>query len=476
MIKSSVFCVLVGIATLGICQPLAPANDIVFPSSKTSSTPLQYAGANAPYFAGPNVNGIDSRIPDQCTVRQAAYVVRHGSRFPDTGSYEAWVAIYHKIQAAAQEGGFEAQGSLSFIPQWKPVLTNPTLQLGQESMTGWKEASDLGYQLRSRYPGFYQDGNPFYVWANQYKSPINESRVLRYNSERELYGSPAAIGNSLGPSDSCPAFGSISSGGDNVTNWDATWLPKVLHRINSEIKGNLTFDETEVLFFPYMCAYESQIEGRLSPWCGVFTEMELRNYAYSQDLSYFYGVGPGSIGPAKVLFLPFLKSLLSLLETGPGQVGVGPNGTSFEIPSLIMAFLNDNQIAEMTAAMGIFDFEGLLPDDHIPVDHLYNVAHFITMRGTVAFEVMDCNVNKATNGPYIRVLFNDAVYPIPSCQNGPGRTCSLVDYLALIHKRIDEAGDFLDYCNVTETGRPEAATGATFFQDLSLDFLTFVKP
>lgn len=257
---------------------------------------------------------------------------------------------------------------------------------------------------------------------------------------------------------------------------DATWLPKVVHRINSEIKGNLTFDETEVLFFPYMCAYESQIEGRLSPWCDVFTEQELRNYAYSQDLSYFYGVGPGSIGPAKVLFLPFLKSLLSLLETGPAQVGVGPNGTSFEIPRLIMAFMNDNQIAEMTAAMGIFDSEGLLPDDHIPAEHLYNVAHFITMRGTVAFEVMDCNVDNATNGPYIRVLFNDAVYPIVSCQNGPGRSCPLSDYLALIHKKIDEAGDFLDYCNVTDTARPEAATGATFFQDLSLDFLTFVKP
>ncbi|KAJ6147165.1 hypothetical protein N7497_009147 [Penicillium chrysogenum] len=458
----------------------------------------RYHGSTRPlvliYDLGPNVNGIDSRIPDQCTVRQAAYVVRHGSRFPDTGSYEAWVAIYHKIQAAAQQDGFEARGSLSFIPQWKPVLTNPALQLGQESMTGWKEASDLGYQLRSRYPGFYQDGNPFYVWANQYKSPINESRVVqtaRAFLNGYLYeyadsygtvvsvnstGSPAAIGNSLGPSDSCPAFGSISSGGDNVTNWDATWLPKVVHRINSEIKGNLTFDETEVLFFPYMCAYETQIEGRLSPWCDVFTEQELRNYAYSQDLSYFYGVGPGSIGPAKVLFLPFLKSLLSLLETGPGQVGVGPNGTSFEIPRLIMAFMNDNQIAEMTAAMGIFDSEGLLPDDHIPAEHLYNVAHFITMRGTVAFEVMDCNVDNATNGPYIRVLFNDAVYPIVSCQNGPGRSCPLSDYLALIHKKIDEAGDFLDYCNVTDTARPEVATGATFFQDLSLDFLTFVKP
>lgn len=84
-------------------------------------------------------------------------------RFPDTGSYESWLALYHKvrysclyprvfssakfslfipfvqIQAATQQDGFEARGSLKFIPKWKPVLTNPALQLAQESITGWKE-------------------------------------------------------------------------------------------------------------------------------------------------------------------------------------------------------------------------------------------------------------------------------------------------------------------------------------------------
>ena len=52
MMKSSVFRALVGLAMLGIYQAPALANDIVFLSSKTSATPLQYAGANSPYFAG----------------------------------------------------------------------------------------------------------------------------------------------------------------------------------------------------------------------------------------------------------------------------------------------------------------------------------------------------------------------------------------------------------------------------------------
>lgn len=127
------------------------------------------------------MNDIDSKAPHQCTVRQAAYVVRHGSRYVEYHTilwsaniltsklvdfqilahmslglhftirclilgYIPWFSFKFspmislvQIQAAAQQDGFEARGSLRFIPKWKPVLTNPALQLAQESMTGWKE-------------------------------------------------------------------------------------------------------------------------------------------------------------------------------------------------------------------------------------------------------------------------------------------------------------------------------------------------
>lgn len=67
-------------AVTGQAAVLAPANDIEFPSVKGVQNPLQYSGANTPYLAGPNVNGVENDVPDQCTVQQAAYVVRHGSR------------------------------------------------------------------------------------------------------------------------------------------------------------------------------------------------------------------------------------------------------------------------------------------------------------------------------------------------------------------------------------------------------------
>ncbi|RHZ61377.1 hypothetical protein CDV55_100874 [Aspergillus turcosus] len=159
---------------------------------------------------------------------------------------------------------------------------------------------------------------------------------------------------------------------------------------------------------------------------------------------------------------------------GPGEQGKGVNSTAYTVPDLIMAFTNDDQIAEVTAAMGIFDAEGLLPDDHIPAGYISNVAHWIYMRGTVAFEVLHCQTknyfkpNDHSNSTYIRILFNDAVYPVVSCQSGPGRSCPLADYAALIKSKCEAAGNFNDFCNVTAPGHPTTVAGASFFTDLTL--------
>lgn len=39
---------------------------------------------------------------------------------------------------------------MAFLEDWEPVLKNPTAQISQESTTGYKEAYDLGYQVRTR--------------------------------------------------------------------------------------------------------------------------------------------------------------------------------------------------------------------------------------------------------------------------------------------------------------------------------------
>ncbi|EXJ77554.1 hypothetical protein A1O3_09781 [Capronia epimyces CBS 606.96] len=570
---------LVGVGAVA-AQNLSPTQDINLPDVVGAADPLAWLGASSPWIAGPSIKGISSDVPDGCSVQQAAYLVRHGSRFPDPGSYQGWVTLYNKIQAA----NFTATGSLAFLKSWEPVLKNTTVQMSQESITGAKEAYDLGYSMRTRYPDLnYVDGQPFLVWANQYSWPISGSRVV--NTARnfmrgfmgtlaEQFGSvvsinstssPLATGNSLGPSDSCPLFKATKT--NKTTEWNNVYLPPIQARLSKLIDGDLNLTSSDISGFPSLCGYESQIVGRLSPWCSVFTDDELKGFEYAQGLSYYYTQGPGSAIP-KSMWLPYLKALLSLLDQGPGQVGVDFDGSSFVLPDLLMNFFNDNQIAQMTAAMGIFDDQPPLPSTGIPDYWTYITSRFISMRGTVAFEVLNCEPDaprptgpasatattrtksatattttpvggasttligavsttptlievvsptptlvgtapptlsdcgepvtvtrtmgqhwdgdgdgshshskRATSGnsTYIRILLNDAVYPV-SCQDGPGNSCLLSSYLDFIADKYNAWGNFNENCNVTAAGTPAVVEGASFYTNLTLPFLTSVTP
>ncbi|CAD6446869.1 cdbe87df-5a4d-46a6-865a-c115761b38db [Sclerotinia trifoliorum] len=485
---------------------LAPEQDILLPSSGVSINPLALLGANSPYFTGPNVYGISNEVPDNCYVEQVAYNVRHGSRYPDSGAYAQWTALYAEIQAA----NFTSTGSLAFLKSWKPVLTNPTLQIAQESPTGYKEAYDLGYQLRTRYPNLYSYGQPFISWANLYPRVVQTAQnfvrgflgpsasslgmVVTINST----GSDAALFDSLSPSDLCPAFVD-GNGGTEYVKWNSIYLPPIQARLESLITGNLKFSTTDISIMPYLCGFESQITGKLSAWCGVFTDEELKKYEFAQDLRYYYGMGPGEDLSSRMM-LPYLNALVGILEQGPGVNGTLTNGSMFTLPSILTAFMNDGQIAELGAVTGVWDNTTSLGDGtKIPREYKYISSHFVSMRGTVAFERMNCAISgnassssfagsaqnscrkknlssTSTNATYIRILLNDVVYPVHSCQSGPGSSCLLSDYSALIKGKVDKAGDLPSRCNVTVSGAPTKVKGASFFTDLSLSWLKTVVP
>ena len=46
---------------------------------------------------GPNANRISPGVPEGCSIDQAVYVVRHGSRYPDSGAYEEWQALHEAV-------------------------------------------------------------------------------------------------------------------------------------------------------------------------------------------------------------------------------------------------------------------------------------------------------------------------------------------------------------------------------------------
>lgn len=357
------------------------------------------------------------------------------------------------------------------------------------------------------------------VWANNYTRVLQTAKTfvqgyLGFNAGANgsvisvtSKGFSEAIGDSLAPSDMCPSFVD-AAGGTNKTTWDNLYIPPIQERLQALITGNLTLTATDIDQIPYLCGFESHITGKLSPWCDVFTDEELKQYEYSNDLRYYYGVGPGTDLPKKMM-TPYLDALVGLLAQGPNITGIQADRSSFQVPKLLMSFLNDGQLTELVTASGVFDAQEPLSATEKDDNRLWVGSHYVSMRGTIAFERLNCIVSpggglgnstnstqpsaisaatvarsyaslrrrqETTNATYVRIRLNDAVYPVPSCKSGPGSSCLLSDYVAYVQNKYEAEGDWLVNCNVTDEAAPTKVKGASFFTDLSSPWLQSVPP
>lgn len=238
--------------------------------------------------------------------------------------------------------------------------------------------------------------------------------------------------------------------------------------------------------------FESQITGQLSPWCDVFTDYELQQYEYANDIRYYYGLGPGT-DLEQTMMMPYLDALVGLLEQGPNINGTAADGSNFTLPSLLTTFLNDGQLAELVTASGVFDDEPVFSGTEMDPDRLFIASHFVTMRGTIAFERLNCaaaasptlsrrhdnaisTTTSTTNSTYVRIKLNDAVYTLPFCKDGPGQSCLLSDYVKYVSDKYAAEGDWITNCNVTAADAPTAVQGASFYTDLTSPWLQELNP
>lgn len=51
------------------------------------------------------MHGISPEVPEGCTVSSAAYVLRHGSRYPDTGAHNGWLDLARRVSIYTKNNG-----------------------------------------------------------------------------------------------------------------------------------------------------------------------------------------------------------------------------------------------------------------------------------------------------------------------------------------------------------------------------------
>ncbi|KAF2845550.1 acid phosphatase-like protein [Plenodomus tracheiphilus IPT5] len=456
---------------------------------------LQHLGGNAQWLPGPEVTAISSDIPSGCKVDLAAFFSRHGSRYPDTGAYAEWTSLYQRLQASAPLQVNDTK--LDFLKTWKPVLSHPERQIAQLSPTGYKELHEMGSTWRLRYPDLYEYNTPFTMWANWYKSSPRVRDSARLFAQGFLgpnatelatiyalnSSDPRSWMNSLATSDLCTAYAD-EGGSPYKDEWDDVYLPPIRARLNAKIRGDFNFTEQDVSIIPYLCGFETQITGRQSPFCDILTEDEILQYEYAQDLRYWYGTGLGS-DIEKYQMLPVVDMVTRRFKDGPDVIYENGNST-FSPPKIMASFSNDGQINQIIAATGVFDGEPQLPGDRILPNRLFRASRLTPMRGTVAFERLSCSPSstytsyaypqgRSNNQTYMRIRFNEVVYPVFGCTSGPGSSCPLSQYEAIIGKKLTTAGSLTKLCNTTNpsfSGQPRA----DFFMNSRLPFATVIKP
>lgn len=436
------------------------------------------------------MTGISSDVPAGCKVELAAFFSRHGSRYPDNGAYNEWTNLFDRIQAASNLT--ISDKSLAFLKTWKPVLSDPSNQIGQISTTGYRELTSMGANWRLRYPDLYDYNTPFTMWANYYKSGPRVRDSARMFAHGFLgpnattlgtihalnASDPRSWGNSLATSDLCTAYN--DNGGSPYTDiWANIYLPPIRARLNAGIHGNFNLTQSDVSIIPYLCGFETQITGRRSPFCDVFTEEEVLQYEYAQDLRYWYGTGLGT-DIEKYNMLPVLNGLIQRFVDGPNATYQTTNGT-FVPPKIMASFSNDGQINQLVAALGIFDNEPQLPSNRTLLERKFRASRLVPMRGTVAFERLSCPATSgylttnSTNQAYLRILLNEVVYPVVNCTSGPGSSCPLSQYQSIVQGKVDAVGDLTEACNTTDPSFAARPT-ATFFRDNTLPWQIVVKP
>ncbi|KAI0360773.1 phosphoglycerate mutase-like protein [Trametes cingulata] len=441
--------------------------------------PLHHSGAASPYFDAPSQFGIAPSTPPQCVVDQAAYIVRHGSRFPEPGSFAGWQALFAKLQNAT----YAAHGPLAFLPSWVPPVDDIPHQPLFLSATGAREAFDLGVELRKRYR-FTPGGNNFTVWAAGQQRVVDTAAyfVQGYLSQGNYITTPArnrgiivampdsvnyTFADSLTPSTGCPSY---SSGDTSIkaSNFRSTYQGKIAARLSHYLDG-LTLSASDVGIMQDLCGFQAEVDGD-TRFCRIFEDSEWEDYEYAHDLNYYYGSGPGNPFSATVGF-PWLQAVTALFSTSSTLNASQAEG-AFIPPPLLMSFTHDNNLPPVVSALGVWntsDAPGVYPLSTKGPDprRTFRSSRLVSFRGYVALERLSCDPHPPPSAvqhsaghvspsagtgtqaqKFVRIRINDAVVPVPGCTTGPGASCPLSLFAAHVRRRAVVAGDFIERCGL----------------------------
>lgn len=372
----------------------------------------------------------------------AQILSRHGARDPTAGKSTAYGNIISRIHNSVAEYG----SHYKFIKKY-----NYTLGADQLTDFGRQEMANSGMKFYKRYEHLTRTESPFVRSAGQYRvvesaqnwtSGFHQARVAdKHSDTSDTYPYDIVVipegrdSNNTLSHELCTNFehGEYSEvGGRAQATWVKIFVPPITARLNENLPGaNLTGPET--ISIMDLCPFDTVADdnGKLSPFCHLFTRDEWHGYDYYQSLGKWYGYGNGNpLGSTQGV--GFVNELIARLTGKPVEDHTNTNSTldssskTFPLDRALYAdFSHDNDMAGVFAAMGLYN----------STEHLSNTTKATAQESngfsaswTVPFasrmyvEKMSCG---DSDEELVRVLVNDRVIPLQNCDADPLGRCKL---------------------------------------------------
>lgn len=401
---------------------------------------INFLGGSGPYKQAKGF-GIDPNPPNQCTVDHIQLVSRHGERFPSKNDGVRFEAIWDIISQYKKDHG-PLKGDLSVFNNYNYFVTNkdyyeketdrdnaqlPYLGLDDAYLHGQVFRKKYGHLIPKdqKFPVFSLNSDRcFHTGETFTQGFLDTDDLLNVDfvviAENSTYGA-----NSLTPRLACNVDGENH---DAIKKYDLLYQDRIIQRWQQDNPGlNLTGSQTASMMA--WCGFEINVKG-WGPTCDLFTTEEWIRDQYRGDVGNYYQIGRGNkVG--HVVGSQMAKASFKLLNdtTAANQV--------------YLSFTHDTDVEFMLTSLNIVDPKEDIPVDHVPFPNPYLAAEIVPMGTRLYIERLNCSKEH-----YVRFVLNDAVVPIPSCQNGPGFSCKLLDYENYLNSQVGDV-DFNRDCNAT---------------------------
>ncbi|KAF4317710.1 hypothetical protein JM18_007075 [Phytophthora kernoviae] len=394
--------------------------------------------------AATDLTAEDVALDDSCVVDQVHMVMRHGTRYPSSGSYSAIKSFAESVSEYLSRANMSdsMDDTLQFLKTWNlsVLIPHPDIEVDNITALGLQEAYDVGSTMRTKYTDLYNSQET--VWTNAKDRVVRTAQSFMKGFHGENYNTDLLLqvnntdetlgGSTLTPIDTCPNFNGDESTGQATFAAATGWQDALAERLESLWPG-FGFNTGVALTVMDLCMYQRNFLGKDHlEFCQIFTDDEWEYYAYHKDIGYYYGSGYG-VPLAPTVGFPYAEAVTKLLNE---------TETTY-CQKIFVAFSQDTQINVMYSGFGL-NYDESYATDAINATRNFRSSRVISMGSRLVTERITCGSDS-----YVRFNINEQVVPLPGCQSGPGVTCPLNEFVEYMKTRKTQVGDFVTECAST---------------------------